>query len=348
MSKSNDRARVVITDFIAAGDTEPEQRILAGVAQVEAFDAHDESELTGRIERADAIMLYHHLGLSRRTIERLERCRLIVRCGVGYDNVDWRFAAERGIPVANVPDYGTEEVADSAIGMMLTLTRGIHYLNSRLRSSEGEWKYTQAQPLQRLRGQTFGIIGLGRIGSAATLRAKALGMKVLFYDPYVWDGADKMLGIQRVERLEDLLAQSMVVSLHCPLTEETRHLMAHNTIAQMPMGSYLVNTSRGGVVDVRAMPEAIASGRLAGAGIDVLETEPPRDNDAFITAWRDSANPCYHRVIVNPHSAFYCEEGLMEMRLKGSEACRRSILGLAVRNVINRKRDGNYTCGGKD
>jgi len=326
--------KLVVTDFIT-GSLAPEEKIVGNLATVEACDALHEDELVGKIEDADAIMLYHNLSLTRKTIARLTRCKLIVRCGVGFDNVDHRFARERGIPVANVPDYGTEEVADSAIGLMLTMTRGIHFLNSRLRAKQGPWMYTQVAPLNRLRARVFGVVGLGRIGTAAALRAKALGMDVRFYDPYKQDGTDKALGLRRVDSLEELLADSFVLSHHCPLTPETRHLINAGAMARMPKGSYLVNTARGAVVDTAAVPAAIESGRLAGAGIDVLEAEPARDDDALVRAWRDESHPAFHRVVINPHSAFYSVEGLMDMRVKGSENCLRAILGQELRNIVN-------------
>jgi C-terminal binding protein len=328
------RGKVVITDFID-DDLAPEKGVLADVADVLAYNVHQEDELAGRIEDVDAIMLFHNVSLSARTIDRLQRCKLIVRCGVGYDNVDHALARRRGIPVANVPDYGTEEVADSALGMMLAMVRGIAYQNSRLRDRQGPWMYTQVVPLRRLRGRVFGIIGLGRIGSAAALRAKALGMDVLFYDPYKPDGYDKALGVRRAETLDELLSAALVVSAHCPNTAETRHMLNAATIAKMAPGSYLVNTARGAVVDVAAIPEAIASGRLAGAAIDVLEGEPPDDDSPLMRAWRDPTHPAYHRLLVNPHAAFYCEEGLRDMRTKGADACRRVLLGLPLRNIVN-------------
>ncbi len=326
--------RVVITDFIA-GPLETERRILGEVAEIVALDAASEDELVGKIEDADAIMMYHTVSITKKTIQRLKHCKLIVRCGVGYDNVDWKLARERGIAVANVPDYGTEEVADSAIGMTLALTRGISRFNSRLRDGVGDWMYTQAQPVWRLRSRVFGIVGLGRIGSATALRAKSLGMDVVFHDPYLRDGYDKSLGVRRVETFDDLLSAAHVVSMHCPLTTETYHLINARTIAKMRRGSFLVNTARGGVVDTSAIPEAIVSGQLAGAGIDVLEQEPPNNDHPLLVAWRNPQHPAYHRVIVNPHAAFYCEEGLLDMRVKGSEACRRALLGLPLRNVVN-------------
>jgi C-terminal binding protein len=327
-------ARIVITDF-QHGSVEIEQGILGDLARVEALDVSAEEQLWGRIEDADAILVYHTLKLTRATIERLTRCRLIVRCGVGYDNVDHAYARSRGIAVANVPDYGTEEVADSAIGLTLALTRGIAFQNSFLRPSGCGWRYEHVAPLYRLRGRTFAILGLGRIGTAAAVRAKALGMDVAFYDPYKADGYDKAIGVRRVESLDELLAQAFVLSCHCPLTPETHHLIDAGAIEKMPMGSFLINTARGGIVDVAAIPAAIASGRLAGAGIDVLPYEPPPEDHPLLVAWRDPQHPAHCRVILNAHNAFYSVEGLRDMRVKGAEACRRLLLGQPLRNVVN-------------
>ena len=326
--------QVVISDFIV-DSLEMERQAIGDIADLVALDAHRESELQGRIEQADAIMMYHNLSIGRPTIDRLERCKLIVRCGVGFDNVDHRYARSRGIDVANVPDYGTEEVADSAIGMMLALTRGINFYNVRMRETPDPWMYSTAGKLFRLRGRTFGVLGLGRIGSATALRAKALGMDTLFYDPYKQDGYDKTLGIRRVESLDEFLASSFVLSMHCPNTTDTKHIIDSSAIQKMQDGSYLINTARGAVVDVTAIPDAIASGKLAGAAIDVLVDEPPAADNALLAAWRDPKHPAYTRLIVNPHSAFYSEEGLADMRIKGSQACRSALLGIPLRNIIN-------------
>ncbi|MBM3878963.1 MAG: C-terminal binding protein [Verrucomicrobia bacterium] len=329
------RARVVITDLL----TEPldlERQVLDDLADLAALNANTEEELVGRIEDADALILYHKLTLTRRTLERLERCKLIVRGGVGFDNVDIAAARQRAIPVANVPDYGTEEVADSAIGMMLALTRGFHLLNHRLqRDRDADWTHRHAAPLHRLRGRVFAVIGLGRIGTAAALRAKALGMDVAYYDPYIPRGRDKALGVRCVDTLDELLAQACVVSLHCPHTPETLHLLNRQTLARLPRGSYVVNTARGAVVDVLAVLEALASGHLAGAAIDVLEHEPPPADHPFLAAWRDPQHPAHDRLILNPHAAFYCEQGSHDMRVKSSQNIRRVLLGQPPLNVVN-------------
>ena len=334
VSGSPMRWKVVITDLIV----EPlhhERRVLQDVADVVALDASSEKDLVGKIEDADAIMVYHYFHLTKQTIDRLTKCRVIVRPGVGYDGVDIAAARERGIPVCNVPDYGTEEVADSALGMAICLARGSHFLNSRLKRGIGHWNVDQAQPIARLRGRRFGIVGCGRIGAAAAQRAKAFGFDVAFFDPYQSDGLDKSLGISRIESLQELLETSYIVSVHCPLTADTRGMIDGKAIDRMPQGSYLINTARGGIVDTHAVIAALESGKLAGAGIDVLEAEPPPADSPIIKAWRDPNHPAHDRLLLNPHTAFHCEEGCAEFRTKGALEILRAYHGEALRNVVN-------------
>lgn len=326
--------RVVIADFIH-DELEPERAVLDGIASLEALDGQSEDQLKGRIEDAHAIMLYHNVCLTAKTIERLTRCRLIVRCGVGVDNVDLTLARRQGIPVANVPDYGTEEVADSTIGMILSLSRGINLLNSQHRDGIGSWSYSTAKPLHRLRKQVCAVVGLGRIGTAVALRAKSLGMDVVFYDPFKPDGLEKALGIRRADSIDELLSKAFVLTLHCPLTESTERLVNAESLSQMPWGSYLINTARGGIVNSRDVVSAIESGRLAGAAIDVLPHEPPDALEPLVRAWRDPNHVAYHRVVINPHAAFYSDESLNEMRSKGAETCRRALLAEPLNNIVN-------------
>jgi D-3-phosphoglycerate dehydrogenase/C-terminal binding protein len=326
-------AKVVITDMVA-DELAPEREVLGAGIRLEALDARREEELAGRIEDAHAVIVYQ-LPLSRHTIERLERCRVIVRGGVGYEKVDGPFARERGIALANVPDYCTEEVADSALGLMLALTRGLASSNSRLRALEAPWSYAVAAPLRRLRGRVLGIVGLGRIGTATALRAKALGMEVAYYDPYKPLGFDKALGLRRAATLEELVRDTWVLSLHCPLTAETRRMIDARTLSLLPPGAYLVNTARGELLDTAAIPAAVACGRLAGVGLDVLESEPPAEDDPLIRAWRDPGHPAHLRVVLTPHSAFYSEESRRECRTKAAHTCLRALAGEPIPNVVN-------------
>ncbi len=326
--------QVIVTDFISE-PLDVERKILEGLAEVIALGALSPAELDHRIEQATALLVYHFVTVRREAIERMPNLKLIVRCGAGYDNVDFRFARSLGIDVANVPDYGTEDVADAALALVLSLARGTHLLNSLCQAGTDNWTYELAIPLHRIRGRTFGIIGCGRIGSAAALRAKALGYDVVFYDPYARDGHDKSIGVRRAHTLEELLAQSHVLSCHCLLSEETRHIINCDTVEQLPMGSILVNTARGAVVDPLAVLQGLENGRLAGAGIDVLEQEPPHDEHPLIRAWRTPEHPAHRRLILTPHAAFYSQEGLMDMRQKGALNVRRMLLGEAPRNVVN-------------
>jgi D-3-phosphoglycerate dehydrogenase/C-terminal binding protein len=328
------RFLVLVTDHIN-DDLRPERERLADLAEVRALDAHDEAELVGLIDEADALMVYHNVALTAASLSRLKHCRLIVRVGVGYDNVDGELARQKAIPLVNIPDYGTEEVADSAIGMMLALTRGIFRQQVLLREQAGPWAFHGAIPLHRLRGRNLAVVGLGRIGTATALRARSLGMEVLFYDPYRPDGYDKALGIRRVDSLEELYRRAYVLSFHCPLTAETRGLFCQQTLGWLPHGAYLVNTARGAIIDTQILPDALASGKLAGVALDVLPGEPPKPDDPLLQAWRDPQHAAYTRVILNPHSAFYCEEGLEEMRCKAAHACRQALLGQSLRNVVN-------------
>lgn len=332
-------AKVVVADFIS----EPlsvERDVLGELADVRAVGAMSTGQLLSALDdpelaSADAMMVYHFVTVPKEVLDKLANCKLIVRCGAGFDNVDIGAARQLGIDVANVPDYGTEDVADAAIALTLSLMRGTHRLNQLCQAGTDNWKYELVVPLRRVRGQTFGVIGMGRIGTATALRAKALGMDVVFFDPHAVDGTDKAIGVRRAETVEALIRESNVVSCHCLLNDQTHHILNADTIALMQPGSYLVNTSRGGVVDVLAVLQAIESGQLAGAGIDVLEREPPSDDHPLIQAWRDPAHPAHSRLILTPHSAFYSEEGLEDMRRKGSENVRRTLSGQPPRNVVN-------------
>jgi C-terminal binding protein len=315
------RPLVVVTDHLAEAGVE--HAILDPVADVKLIQTLDERDVAPLAPEADALLVFHTIKLTEATISVLKRCRGIVRCGVGYDNVDLQAAGKRGIVVCNVPDYGTEEVADHALMMLLALARRLLPAHHAIRN--GEWDITRVFGTPRLRGRTLGIIGCGRIGTALAVRAKALGMRVVFYDPYKPDGLDKALGIERVYRLEELLSQTHFLSLHCPLTRETRHIVNARTLGQLPAGAHVINTARGPCVDLTALREALDSGHIASAGIDVFEREPLDDE-----ALRQHPN-----VILTPHAAFYSVEGFNEMRSKGAEEARRLLLGEPVRNPVN-------------
>lgn len=314
--------RVVITDFLEESAVESE--VLVGLARVDCARATSERDLAGAISDASALIVYHDIArMTDLALASADQCLGVVRAGVGFNNIDVAAAAARGIVVCNVPDYGTEDVADHALMMLLALARQLLPCDAAIRA--GGWDYTRAQTAPRMRGKTLGIVGCGRIGSAMALRAKALGLDILFFDPLAAPGLDKALGIRRAESLEELLRASDYVSLHCYLDETTHHLINAAALRQMKPGALLINTARGPVVDQDALLAALDSGQIAGAALDVVEREPLDDD-------RLRQHPS---VILTPHCAFYTLEGFIEMRRKAAEEVRRILLGQTLRCPVN-------------
>lgn len=332
----NSRAmfKVVITDSLAP-PVQIEESALDGVASVHCLRARGAEELKGRLRDADGILLYHEVWIPPEILDEMTRCRVIVRCGVGYDNVDVKAAGARGIVVCNVPDYGVDEVADHAIGMMLALNRGFMKAERALRTALRPWDCEAVKPVMRLAGATMGIVGCGRIGSATALRAKALKMNVLVYDPYLRPGTDKVLGVEQTD-LKFLLRHSDVVSLHCPLTAETRRIIDGNALGEMKETAFLVNTARGEVVDTDILADVLREHGIAGAGIDVLASEPPTVSQKLIQLWQEEIQPPVN-LMITPHVAYYSESGFVEMRRKGAEELARVLRGEAPLNCVNAK-----------
>ncbi|VEN37361.1 unnamed protein product [Callosobruchus maculatus] len=248
-------------------DCSIEMPILKDVATVAFCDAQSTSEIHEKVlNEAVGALMWHTIILTKEDLEKFKTLRIIVRIGSGVDNIDVKAAGELGIAVCNVPGYGVEEVADTTMCLILNLYRRTYWLANMVREA--------AAGCARIRGDTLGIVGLGRIGSAVALRAKAFGFNVIFYDPYLPDGIEKSLGLTRVYTLQDLLFQSDCVSLHCTLNEHNHHLINEYTIKQMRPGAFLVNTARGGLVDDDALAQALKQGRIRAAALDVHENEP--------------------------------------------------------------------------
>src|SRR6201993_657353 len=209
-------------------------------------------------------------------LKRFPRLRAICRMGVGYDNLDRAAAADRQIMILNVPDYGTTEVADHAMALALSLRRGVLLHHERQRATPpAAWQPVKGELIRRLGVQTFGIIGLGRIGTAVALRARAFGFRVMFYDPYLPNGADLALGITRAASLQDLLRQTDTLSIHTPLTPETRGMLGHAELVLLRQGAVVVNTARGPIIALDGLLSLLRDGHIAGGGLDVLPVEPP-------------------------------------------------------------------------
>lgn len=323
--------KVPITDYVAPPAVF-EQDVLSDIAEVICLEQTQEEALEGKIEDADALLVFHTIKLSEKPIRRLKKCKGIVRVGVGYDNVDVAAAGENGMYVCNVPDYGVDEVADHTMALMLALARGLKLTERRLVKTLEPWNIRALPPLRRLAGATLGIIGLGRIGTATAMRARAFRMRVVACDPYIPDGMDKALDVALM-CLDELMAVSDVVSVHTPLTEETFKIIGAPQLAKMKSDAILINTARGKCVDVQALAEALKAGRIGGAGLDVLPDEPPDENDLIVKLWQQE-EPLVN-LFLTPHSAFYTEQSREEMRTKGAKEVRRILLGERPHNVVN-------------
>lgn len=308
-----------------------------GIYRERAAERLPEEELA----QADGIVIWHEMAIDEAFVARIPRCRIIVRAGVGFDHIDLAATGKAGIPVCNTPDYGTSEVADHAIALMLCLRRSlIDYHADLTRDPVGNFvtRFDAAKtPLvRRMRGRCLGIVGLGRIGIATALRARAFGMEVIAYDPYAVGGIEIATGVRRVSSLDALLAESDVVSLHCPLTEETRGMIGAHAFDVMKPDAILINTARGGIVDVPALIDAIDSGRIGGAGLDVLPVEPPAPDDAIVAAYANLAGSRLEgRLILTPHSAWSSPESAADARRLSVETALLYLRDGTLRNLVN-------------
>ncbi|XP_077469314.1 C-terminal-binding protein 2a isoform X1 [Stigmatopora argus] len=318
-------------------DCTVEMPILKDLATVAFCDAQSTQEIHEKVlSEAVGAMMYHTITLTREDLEKFKALRIIIRIGSGYDNIDIKAAGELGIAVCNIPSAAVEETADSTLCHILNLYRRNTWLYQALREGTRVQSVEQirevASGAARIRGETLGLIGFGRAGQAVSMRAKAFGFNVIFYDPYLQDGLERSLGVQRVYTLQDLLYQSDCVSLHCNLNEHNHHLINDFTIKQMRQGAFLVNAARGGLVDEKALAQALKEGRIRGAALDVHESEPFSFSQGPL---KDAPN-----LICTPHTAWYSEQASLEMREAAATEIRRAITGRipdSLRNCVNKE-----------
>ena len=308
----------------------PDVRVVFPKATTSLADLTDEE-----CAEAEGLMILRYK-VTAKDLERFPRLRAICRMGVGYDNLDRVAAAQRQIMILNVPDYGTTEVADHAMALALSLRRGVLlHLETQRADPPAAWRYINDPLVKRSGVQTFGIVGMGRIATAVALRAKAFGFRVMFYDPYLPNGVELGLGVLRAKTLEELLQQTDTLSIHVPLTPETRNMISTRELALLPKGAVLINTARGPIVDIDAVAVALKSGHLSGVGLDVVPVEPPVEPvPELMRAFRAREPWTLGRLVITPHSAFYTPQAWDDIRSKSAETMRAALLGPKPQNVI--------------
>jgi D-3-phosphoglycerate dehydrogenase len=322
------RFKVVITDF-DYGDNDIECSILEPIgAEVVALQAKSEDDLLVHMPDCDAVM-NQYARVGRRAIAVMRRCKVIARYGIGVDIVDVDAATARGILVTNVRDYCTEEVADHAIALWLTLARKLSQYDRATHA--GVWHWKSGQPVHRIRGQTMGVVSFGKIGQAIAARALGFGVHVVAYDPYLPEAFFDARDVERVTK-EELLERAHVVMMQVPMTPETRHSLGPNEFTRMRPGAIVVNTGRGPTIDNKALYDALLSGRIGGAGLDDPEEEPAKR-----AHWKPEDNALFglQNVIITPHSAYYSEESIQLARQTAAREVARVLTGQRPHNPVN-------------
>ena len=290
--------RVVITDCDHGSIEEEKEEVARIGAELVLAQVQQEEDLIRSCREADGLINQYAI-LSRKVLENLSKCKVVSRYGVGVDSVDLKAATDLGIIVANVPDYCMDEVADQTVSMILALIRKIVFFDKQVKA--GVWDFREGIPIHRIKGKTMGLIGCGKIGLEVARRISGFGVKVIAFDPYL---AKAPAGIE-LKDFDSVLKESDMISVHCPLNQATRHLIGEREFRKMEKKPIVINTSRGPIVDEEALTRAIEQNRISGAGLDVLEKEPPEAGHPLLS--RDN-------VVFSPHISFYSVESISELK----------------------------------
>jgi D-3-phosphoglycerate dehydrogenase len=313
--------------FVAVADSvfpnlDPATKVLSEIGAELKLAADSSPDSVMKLAADADAVLVTYAKITADMIRQMKKVRIISRFGIGVDNVDLDAATEKGIVVTKVPDYCIDEVSDHAMALLLTAVRKIPLANDQVHA--GTWKMPNVVPIHRLRGSVLGLVGFGRIPQLVAPKAKSFGMRVVASDPYVPGDVFKNLGVEKVE-FADLLTMSDYVSIHSPLTPETKGLFNADVFSRMKRGSYVVNTARGPIIDEAALAAAIDSGQIAGAALDVMTNEPPTGSPVIGK----------RNVIITPHTSFYSEESLVELQTKASQEVANVLTGKPPRNSVN-------------
>ncbi|NND70066.1 MAG: C-terminal binding protein [Rhodothermales bacterium] len=313
---------VVYTDH-GFPESDVERSIIeAAGGTLEVIQARTEDDIIEQAASADGLLV-QWAPITRKVLESLPNCKIVVRLGIGVDNVDVSAASDHGVRVCNVPDYCIDEVADHAMALALALARQLIPVDRRVRN--GNWAIIPPAPLPSFSSMTFGLAGFGRIARGVARRARAFGFRVSGYDPFANEVDFKNRGVERVS-LEDLLIGSDILSLHCPLTDETRHMIDESVLFKMKSNAIVINTARGGLIDLKALAAALKTGQISSAGLDVFETEPLGADHPICKC--DSA-------ILTSHISWFSNSSIPELQRKAAEEIVRGLLGDPLVSPLN-------------
>ena len=314
--------KILITDY-AWASIEPERQVLAEVgAELITAETGNEAELKTFAPTIDGILTCWN-PVREPVIKAAKKCQVIARYGIGIDNIDVEAATEQGIIVTNVPAYCMDEVSDHAMGLLLACARKIPRFDRAVRN--GTWDQNIGPEMHRIRGKTLGIVGFGRIGQAIIPKAKAFGLTINVCSPRTDPKRIQQQGAQKVT-FQELLTTSDFITIHAPLTQETEHMFSDAEFRAMKPTAFLINTARGGIVDTTALTTALRNGDIAGAGLDVLETEPPEPDTELLT---------FDNVVVTPHAAFVSEDAILELEVTAARCVAQVLTGQLPESVVN-------------
>jgi D-3-phosphoglycerate dehydrogenase len=313
--------QVVITDCDHGSIDEEKEEFSQVGAELILAQVQREKDLIGCCKDADGLLNQYAL-LTRKVLESLPKCKVISRYGVGVDSVDLKAATDLGIIVANVPNYCIDEVASHTVAMILTLARKTAFFDRKVKSNQ--WDFRQGAPIYRIQGKTLGLIGCGKIGLEVARRTSAFGVKVMTFDPYLERAPE---GIE-LKDFDTVLKESDFISIHCPLNDSTRHLIGEKEFKKMEKEPLLINTSRGPIVDEKALIQALEEGLLSGAGLDVLEKEPPDAQSPLLTM---------ENVVLSPHVGFYSVESISELKRRTAKNVADVLMAKWPGSVVNRE-----------
>lgn len=314
--------KAVITDY-QYESIETERSIIEGAGfTLKDYQAKETKDLIPIVEDAQAVITQYS-DINAEVISHMKQARMIIKYGIGVNNIDCEAAAKKGIYVCNVPDYGVEEVSDHAVAMILALGRKLPILTDAFRN--GDWGYRSVVPLYRLRECTVGLVGFGRIPQLVAGKLKGFGIRILAFDPYISEQMAEEAGVMLAE-MDQIIKESDFISVHCPLTKDTYHIIGKEEFHKMKSTAYIINTARGGIIDEAALIEALKANEIAGAGIDVFEQEPAGPDNELLH---------FPNVIATPHSAWYSEVAIAALQRKVAEEVVNVLQGNHPFNCVN-------------